>query len=162
MMGSKAKIRPPQCINCGSKRRAVRARKLCAKCYYWTRQLDNFTAKLEAFAKLPKAEQGNRHVSFRFRIRVARRALEELKWREEGLNTDSVSAWTLWCLVCTIARDCGSTLEETSPQEFETIEPSARKTIYRALLEIVETLPHKWPSLHTGIRPDKSGAFLNQ
>lgn len=148
--------RPLQCANCRSPRRPVKAVKLCAKCYYWTRRLIESNAKLDALTKLPKEQRGNSSVSLKFRIRVAQRALEELKWREEGLDANSSSAWKLRSLVCTLARDCGSTVEEESMREFEIIEPSARKIIYRALLEIIETLPHKWPSLHTGIRPDKN------
>ena len=145
-----------QCINCCSTRRPIKACQLCAKCYYWTRQLMDFTVKLEAFAKLPKEEQGSKCVSLRFRTRIARKALEELKWREEGLNADDISDWKLRSMVCALARDCGSTVEEASLQEFESIEPATRRKIYQVLLEIIETLPHKWPSLHTGIRPDKN------
>lgn len=146
---------PQQCANCQSSRRPVKAIKLCAKCYYWKRNIADCNAKLAGLAKLPKEKQGSRPVSLKFRIQVAQRSLEELKWREEGLNVSPTSAWKLRSLVCTIARDCGSTVEEASLQDLETIDPSARKIIYRALLEVVETLPRKWPSLHTGLRPEK-------
>jgi len=93
-----------------------------------------------------------------YRIRVARRVLEELKWREEGLESKTVTTDRLEALVSALARDCRSKVPENTSVLIEKMSPGSRRQIYEVLLTVVEHLPFRRPTLHNSDRPVK-GAY---
>jgi hypothetical protein len=93
-----------------------------------------------------------------YRMRVARRVLEELKWREEGLESKTMTADRLEALVCSLARDCRSKVPENTSVLIEKMSPKSRRQIYEVLLTVVEHLPCRRPTLHNSDRPVK-GAY---
>jgi hypothetical protein len=91
-------------------------------------------------------------------MRTAKRVLEELQWREEGLLTDKVDAQRLEVLVCALARDCRSTVAANTSALVEKVSPKSRRQMYEVLLTIVENVPSRRPNLHSLERPIK-GAY---
>jgi len=138
------------CRNCTSPRRPIKARGLCAKCYYWQRKIEKCSAKLESFRSHPEYIGRCNLVLFTFRIRVAKRVLEELRWREEGLLVDAIDSERLDSLVSTLARCCRSECAPNAHNVIEGMSPKVRRQVYEVLLPIVESRPTRLPQLHTG------------
>ena len=89
------------------------------------------------------------------KIAIAKRVLEELRWREEGLLTNSTDSWHLEELVCTLAGACRSELAFNTGILIEQMSPKSRRKIYEVLLTIVENIPSSLPKLHTLQYPKK-------
>jgi hypothetical protein len=117
--------------------------------------MEKNAAILEMIRSKPGAARGWRPSRLLYRIRVARRVLEELKWREEGLESNTVPVDRLESLVCALARDCRSKVSEDTSVLIEKMSPKARRQIYEVLLTVVEHLPRRRPTLHSLDRPVK-------
>jgi hypothetical protein len=123
-------------------------------------------AKLEILESRPKVVRESIGKGLRaydpvlllFRKRVAIKVLDELKWREEGLETKAVDADRLEALVCALARDCRSKVSENISVLIGNISPKSRRQIYEVLLTVVENFPSRRPNLHSSAHPMK-GAY---
>lgn len=151
----------PSCQNCHSPRRSIRAQGLCSPCFTWQRRLNNFSAKLERvrndpgkyFTKYdPKTLFGN--------IRTAKRVLEELRWREEGLLSSATDSEYLEGLICILTSVCRSEMAFLTHSLVEQMEAKSRCKIYEVLLAIVENIPSREPKLHFN-QYLKKGAYGN-
>src|SRR5260370_27390180 len=143
------------CRNCHSRRRSIKTRDLCSKCHYWQGRVEDCSAKLEFVRAHPEDLRKYRPGLLFSRMRKARRVLEELQWREEGLLTDKVDAQRLEALLCGLARDCRSTVAANTSALVEKVSPKSRRQIYEVLLTIVENFPSRRPNLHSLERPIK-------
>src|SRR5260370_3800014 len=146
------------CRNCHSRRRSIKTRDLCSKCHYWQGRVEDCSAKLEFVRAQPEDLRKYRPQLLFSRMRKARRVLEELRWREEGLHADKVDAQRLEALVCALARDCRSAVAASTSTLVEKVSPKSRRQMYEVLLTIVENCPSRWPNLHSLERPIK-GAY---
>jgi hypothetical protein len=146
------------CCNCRSRRGTVKKRGRCSKCYYWQRKIEKNAAILEMIRAKSGAAREWQPSSLLYGMRVARRVLEELKWREQGLERKTLIADRLEALVCELARDYRSKVPENTSVLIGKMSPRARRQIFEVLLTVVEHLPRRRPTLHSLDRPAK-GAY---
>lgn len=84
-----------------------------------------------------------------FRIRRAKRILEELRWRVEGLLAKSTDAERLFALISLLASCCRSQVATDAKAAIAKMSPQCRRQIYEVLLPIIEKYPSRYPKLHT-------------
>jgi hypothetical protein len=143
------RVNQTDCQNCHSSRHYINARGLCRACERWQRRIDDCAAKLERARCDPnKYYEKYDAPILPYRICVARRVLEELRWREEGLQTDTTDGWRLEALVCTLAQVCRSEVADNTEKLIETMSAESRRKIYEVLLLLVENIPTRVPILH--------------
>jgi len=139
------------CQNCHSPRRPIKARGLCAVCFTWQRRIDRHVARVER----AKSDPGKYYLkydasSLPLRIDKAKRVLEEFRWREEGLLTDSTDYARLEDLVRILADSCRPELDVSTYRLMERMSPQSRRLMYEVLLAVVENIPKLDPILHDG------------
>ena len=116
-----------QCRNCHTKRRSIKARGLCSMCYNWQRRIEDCDAKLELLRSHPGMQGTFRPGSLFFKRHVAKRVLEELRWREEGLLAGAVDSRRLEAVVCALARDCRSEVAGNTSFLIGQMSPKSRR-----------------------------------
>ena len=146
------------CQNCHSQRREVKGRGLCSKCFSWQRKIEGCRAKLELIQCQPAKCRVYRPISLAYQIRVAARALEELRWREAGLLSKTVDVERLESLVCALARDSKSSVALNMTYLIQRMSAASRRQMYEVLLVILEGLPFRRPALH-GLQRPRNGAY---
>src|SRR5262245_1758625 len=92
------------CQNCHSPRRPIKARGLCEPCFTWQRRIEMYVARLERV----KRDPGKYYLKYNGKslpllIAMAKRSLEEFRWRENGLQTDSTDEYHVEALVNILA-----------------------------------------------------------
>ena len=137
------------CSNCHSNCRCVKARNLCGKCYYWQKKIENCSQKLNLVQANPQDYRKYSTWLLPFQIRRARRALEELRWRGEGLLAKSTDADRLFALISLLASCCHSQVATDAETAIAKMSPKYRRQIYEVLLPIIEKYPSRYPKLHT-------------
>lgn len=148
------------CLNCQSRRRAIKKSCFCIKCYYWHRKKFVLQRKLNLI-DFPK----NKFPAdtLRDEIRMAERILQEYRWREENLNQNDVEPMAVESLIYAIAGECRSEIglvAQPLPVLLDKQTAKARKLMFSILLSIVENIPAAYPRLHT-LMPPKRGSYFN-
>lgn len=136
------------CELCGTRKRAIRCRELCGKCYYWQRKLEKCEARLDYLEKHPEDCQLGSVTGLVSKIAKCQRVINELKWREDCLRKKTLDAKSLESLICAVARDCRSEMCTYAANILRDIPARSRRLIFEVLLSIVENLPSRLPSLH--------------
>jgi hypothetical protein len=131
------------------------ARGLCSACLTWRRRLDNYSAKLEQVHNNPDKYDAR---WLDWKISEARRVLEELRWREEGLLRNVVDGYEVESLLCILTSVCRSELAFNTHSLIEQMSGKSRRKMYEILLAIVENIPSDLPKLHF-IQYLKKGAY---
>ena len=137
------------CQNCHSQRRKIKRRGLCSKCLSWQRKIEDSRAKLELVRRCPDECPDYQPAWLTYKIRVAERVMEELRWREAGLVCNAVDAERLESVVCAIARDCRSTVAPNMTGLISKMSAKSRRQMYEVLLVVLEGLPVRKPALHS-------------
>lgn len=145
-------MKEPACTNCQSRRREVYRKGFCTKCYYWHRKSTRLQQDLDA---LPPTASPSGTAIVRYRLRVAKRILEEYAWREHQLNSNDVHPLAVEALVYAVAAECRSEVGFALHALFAAQTPQARKCFFMVLLAIVENTPSNYPRLHTLTPPRK-------
>lgn len=141
-------IQAEQCKSCGTVRRAIRGRGMCGKCYYWQCKVEECQARLEYLEDHPSKCRSGSVTILLSRIAQAKRIVEELRWREDCLHSETASVEDLESLMFAIARDGRSGISPKTDQLLSSAPPKARRSVFEALLPILENLPCRLPSLH--------------
>jgi hypothetical protein len=88
--------------------------------------------------------------SLPLRIDIAKRSLEEFRWRENGLQTDSTDEYHVEALVNILALVSRSKFPFNVNRLIHRMTPQSRRLIYEVLLALVENIPTRDPLLHDG------------
>lgn len=126
-------------------------------CLMWQRRIENYSAKLER-ARINPGKYDARAILGK--ISVAKRVLEELRWREEGLSASTTDSWDVEALICILASVCRSEMAFNTHSLIEQMSSKSRRKIYEVLLAVVENIPSDWPKLHF-IQYPKKRAYGN-
>lgn len=96
-----------------------------------------------------------------YRLKVAKRVLEEYQWREQNLQREDVNPLAIEALAYTVAAECRSEVEFPLCSSLAELKPDSRKVLFEILLTIVENIPARKPRLHT-LNPPRRGTCLNR
>lgn len=139
------------CQNCHSPRRPIKECSLCEPCFTWQRRIDRYVAKMERAMRDPGAYYVKYDAqSLPLRIDMAKRSLEEFRWREKGLQTDSTDEYHVEALVNILAQVSRSSFPLDTNRLIYKMTPQSRRLIYEILLAVVENIPARDPILHDG------------
>lgn len=84
------------------------------------------------------------------RIDIAKRVLQEFRWREAGLQTDSTDDWHLEALVNILAQVSRSKFPFNTNRLIQRMSPQSRRQMYEVLLAVVENIPTRDPIINDG------------
>lgn len=85
------------------------------------------------------------------RIDMAKRFLQEFRWREDGLQTDSTDDYHVEALVNILAQVSRSKFPYGINRHICKMTPQSRRFIYEVLLAVVENIPTRDPFLNDGL-----------
>jgi hypothetical protein len=145
-----------RCKNCHSPRRQLKALGFCSLCYRWQHRIKNYLAELELVRSDPaKYYRRSRVGELTLGMAVARRVLEELRWRETRLLENRADTEDLETLISTLARSCRSELATNTRELIEQMSGHSRRLMFEILLCVIENIPSRWPKLHYTGQPKK-------
>ena len=134
------------CSNCKTRRRPIQRGGMCSKCRYWHEKM--MSIKRECLSSLPK-NRASHSALLRYRMREAKRVLEEYAWREYWLHALDPDAACVESLVYAIAGECRSEIGFAIHSWLSAQTAEARRLFFAILLAIVENIPARRPRLHT-------------
>lgn len=139
------------CKNCHSLRRSIKAKGLCSICYLWQRRVDLYVSRINRAIRDPRKYYVKYDASsLPLRVAMAKRVLEEFRWREAGLLADTTDSWRLESLVCIMIERCRSKPDVTTLRFIGRMTPQSRRLMYEVLLNAVENIPTRDPIIHDG------------
>jgi hypothetical protein len=142
-----------RCENCGSDPKRKRRGRFCSRCHYWHSRAKNLRDAILAMSESERS-RGTPSALFKYRLRIALRVLEELRWRETGRIAPIVESSRIHSLGLTVAAACRSEVDESTLIELDRLSVRGRKSVHDMLLSIVSRLPLRRPALHlTGRAP---------
>ena len=89
----------------------------------------------------------------------AERILEEYKWRESKLQSDSLTSEDIEPLLNAVAMACRSELMMFNSSDLNMLNQKSKHVVFEALLDLLENIPCREPILHTFEHPIKGTYF---
>lgn len=140
------------CRNCCSERRSIYRSGFCRKCYPW--ELKRKKLKAQIINQL-QSEPEKRPTSDLFHMVDAERILEEYRWRESKLQSESLTGADIESVLKAIAMVCRSEFSIFNYSDLDRMNQKDKHIAFEALLDLLENIPCREPILHTFEHPIK-------